>query len=363
MYPGSSFRMTEDVLEIFTKQYIQAQSVPEVTFGWQGGEPTLMGIEFFKKALTYQEKYQKLGIHINNSLQTNGILLDDAWGSFLKENNFLVGISIDGPKDFHDIFRKDRGGKPSFDLVILGLEVLKKHQVDYNVLTTVHAANADHPLKVYRFLRDEIGADFIQFIPIVERDNKTGYQKGNKITKRSVTGKQYGSFLISIFDEWVRNDVGKIFVQIFDVALGKWWGAKGGLCIFEETCGMGLALEHNGDLYACDHYVEPRWRLGSILKTDMAQMVGLHKQKKFGLDKRDTLPKYCRKCNVLFACNGGCPKNRVLHTQDGEYGLNYLCEGYKSFFPHVGPSMKIMATLIQQGRPPALIMETFATEN
>ena len=356
LYPNSNFRMSEEVLENFTRQYIQAQGIPQVTFAWQGGEPTLMGLDFFRKAVELQEKYALPGMKVENAFQTNGTLLDDAWGAFFKENHFLVGLSIDGPPDLHNIYRKDKGGRPTFHKVLAGLETLKKYEVDFNILTTVHAANVEDPLDVYRFLRDDLEAEFIQFIPIVERDNKKGEQRGNKVTNRSVSGKKYGYFLIEIFDEWVRRDVGKVFVQIFDVALGKWLGHPGSLCVFDETCGQALALEHNGDLYSCDHYVEPRYRLGNISKTDMIQMVNSHKQQQFGRDKLDTLPNYCLECEVRFVCNGGCPKNRILHTPHGEYGLNFLCEGYRAFFNHIDEPMKIMADLIRSGRQARDIM-------
>lgn len=357
LYPKSDFRMPDDVLETLTRQYIQAQRVNQVTFGWQGGEPTLMGLDFFKKAVEYQNKYARPGMQIQNTLQTNGTLLDDEWCTFLKEHNFLIGISIDGPARLHNTFRKDKGGSDTHDKVIAALKLLKTHQVPFNGLTTVHAENMNYPLKVYRYLRDDLSAEFIQFIPIVERDNKKGEQRGNKITSRSVTGVGYGKFLITVFDEWVRRDVGRVFVQIFDVALAKWARQPGGLCIFDETCGANLALEHNGDFFSCDHYVEPRYRLGNIHQTKIAGMVGSHKQEKFGKEKKSTLPQYCRECDVRFVCNGGCPKNRVLHTPDGEFGLNYLCAGYKTFFRHIAPAMKIMANLLQQRQPPARIME------
>ena len=234
LYPESNFRMSDEALENYTRQYIEAQSVPEVTFAWQGGEPTLMGLDFFRLAVESQEKYRKPGMKINNALQTNGVTLDEEWGQFLHEHDFLIGISIDGPLRLHDFYRVDKGGKPTFDRVMAGVEILKKHKVEFNILTTVHAANADHPLEVYRFFRDEVGAQFFQFIPIVERDNDTGFQEGEKVTERSVTGRQYGDFLVAIFDEWVRRDVGRVFVQIFDVALAAWVGERPGLCIFEE---------------------------------------------------------------------------------------------------------------------------------
>jgi uncharacterized protein len=231
--------------------------------------------------------------------------------------------------------------------------------VDFNILTCVSAANVEQPLEVYHFLRDEIGAEYIQFIPIVERENTTGFQEGTVLTSRSITGEQYGRFLISIFDEWVRRDVGKVFVQMFDTALGRWLGAPGGLCVFQETCGLALAMEHNGDVYSCDHFVEPRHRLGNLLETPLTELVGSVQQKQFGLDKRESLPHYCRECPVLFACNGGCPKDRTEFTPDGEPGLNHLCSGFKAFFTHVDEPMRIMAGLLRQRRPAAEIMKIY----
>ena len=362
LYPGGHFRMTDDLLETFTRQYLEAQRVPEVTFGWQGGEPTLMGLDFFRRAVELQEKYRRPGMKVINALQTNGTTLDDEWCRFFQAHDFLIGLSLDGPQELHDAYRLDKGGGRSFDRVMAGLSLLKKHRVEFNILTCVHAANADHPLEVYRFFRDEVGAQFIQFIPIVERDNDTGFQKGERITARSVSGRQYGNFLIAIFEEWVRRDVGRIFVQIFDVALAAWVGQRPGLCIFEETCGTALALEYNGDLYACDHFVEPGFKLGNVQANPLAEMVGSDQQRAFGLNKRDTLPRYCRECEVRFVCNGGCPKNRVLRTPNGEPGLNYLCAGYKAFFTHVDRPMQIMAAELRAGRPPANVMLHLAHE-
>jgi len=355
LYPDSSFRMAHDLLENYVHQYIEAQTVPEITFAWQGGEPTLMGLDFFKLVVQLQRKYTPPGVRIINTLQTNGTTLDDDWCSFFRAHEFLIGISIDGPKEFHDAFRVDKGGKGSFDRVMAGLDLLKRHQVEFNVLTTVHAANGSSPLQVYRFLRDEVGTQFMQFIPIVERDNDTGYQEGDQITSRSVTAEQYGQFLNAIFDEWVRKDVGQTFVQMFDVALAAWMGMGPGLCIFAETCGDALALEHNGDLYSCDHYVEPDYKLGNIQEIPLIELVSSDFQKEFGMAKRDTLPRFCLECDVRFACNGGCPKDRVLMTPDGEAGLNYLCAGYKGFFTHVSAPMRFMAAEIKAGRQPANI--------
>lgn len=354
LYPGSRFRMSSELLETCTGQYIEAQRVPEVTFAWQGGEPTLMGLDFFRLAVEFQQEYCRPGVRIHNVLQTNGITLDDEWCRFFRKHNFLIGISLDGPRDLHDVYRVDKGGKPTFDHVMAGVALLKQHGVDFNILATVHAANADHPLEVYRFLRDEVGASFIQFIPIVELDNDTGFQEGDKVAERSVAGRQYGAFLIAIFDEWVRRDVGRVFVQIFDVALTAWLGQRPGLCIFEETCGTALVMEHNGDFYSCDHFVEPRHELGNIQEISLVEMVGSEQQRQFGLTKRDMLPRYCRECQVRFICNGGCPKNRILRTPDGQPGLNYLCEGYKAFFTRIDRPMQIMAAELQVGRPQRL---------
>lgn len=362
LYPGSRFRMAHDLLEEYTRQYIAAQHVPEVTFTWQGGEPTLMGLDFFRLALKLQHKYRRSGMRIHNTLQTNGTTLDDEWCLFFKQHDFLIGVSVDGPHDLHDTYRVDKGGKPTFDRVMDGIALLKKHRVPFNVLTTLHAANAGDPLRVYRFLRDEIGAQWLQFIPIVERDNATGFQEGQEVTGRSLSGHQYGAFLIAVFDEWVRRDVGRVYVQIFDVSLAAWVGERPGLCIFEETCGTALAMEHNGDVYSCDHYVEPAHKLGNLQDIPLLEMVGSAQQRQFGLHKRDSLPRYCRECPVRFVCNGGCPKDRILTTPDGEPGLNYLCDGYKAFFTHIDQPMRFMTAELRAGRPPANIMRHLALE-
>jgi len=351
LYPGASFRMSDELLEEYTRQYIAAQRVPEVVFAWQGGEPTLMGLDFYRKAVTLQQKYRRPGIRILNALQTNGTRLDDEWCVFFHEHNFLIGLSLDGPRPLHDAYRVDKGGQPTFDKVMAGLALLKRHQVEFNILTCVHAANADFPLDVYRFLRDEAGAEFIQFIPIVERMHPLRFQEGTHVSPRSVSGDAYGRFLNTIFDEWVQHDVGRVSVQMFDVALATWLGEPSGLCIFDETCGCGLAMEHNGDVYSCDHFVEPRHRLGNMQVIPLADLAGSAKQRRFGLAKRETLPRTCRECPVLFACHGGCPKDRLLQTPDGEPGLNYLCAGYKAFFTHVDAPMKRISDLVRRGRP------------
>ncbi len=362
LYPGSNFRMSLDVLERFTKSYIGDQQVPVVTFGWQGGEPLLMGLDFFQAAIEFQKEFQKPNARIVNTIQTNGVLLDEDWCRFFRENGFLVGISVDGPSSLHDAYRRDKGGKPSFDAVMAGVKLLKEHQVEFNVLTTVHSENAGHPLDVYRFVRDDLGAMFVQFIPIVQRVNDSGFQEGTDASERSVSGRQYGDFLIAVFNEWVRRDVGKMFVQMFDVSLAAWTGQGSGLCIFEETCGAAMALEHNGDLYSCDHYVEPRHLLGNVQETPLAELVSSPNQAAFGKAKVATLPKQCLNCEVRFVCNGGCPKNRILTSADGEPGLNYLCEGYLRFFNHIDRGMRYMASALGIGRPPAGIMEGFAEE-
>jgi uncharacterized protein len=360
LYPGSKFRMGDEVLEAYIRQVLEAHQVPQVTIAWQGGEPTLMGLDFFRRAQEYIEKYRKPNTTVESTIQTNGVLLDDDWCEFLHENKFLVGISIDGPREMHDAYRHDRAGKPVFDRVMTGLRLLQKHKVEFNILATVHAANGDHGLEVYRFFRDEVGARYLQFIPIVERDNETGYQEGNSLTDRSVSPEQYGRFLISIFDEWVKRDVGEMFVQTFDGVLASYVRGRSTLCVFSPTCGEGAALEHNGDLYSCDHFVDPNHLLGNILETPLAELMGSEKQRKFGRDKQDTLPQYCRDCRWLFTCNCECPKNRVSQTPDGEPGLNHLCEGLKAFFEHTEQPMQLMAQLLQRGRAAPDIMQIMA---
>jgi uncharacterized protein len=382
LYPGSRFRMADELLETYIKQLVESHRGPEVTVSWQGGEPTLMGLDFFKRSVELAEQYKKPNQVITYTMQTNGTRLDDAWAAFFKEHNFLIGLSVDGPRELHNAYRVNRGGQGSFDQVMRGWEFLQKHQVEFNILCTVHAANANHPLEVYRFFRDDLGAQFVQFIPIVERatpetlplankgwgKTETGQrplyiQDGHMVTHRSVKPKQYGNFLITIFEEWVRRDVARIFVQIFDVSLAHWVGEPPGLCVFQETCGLALALEHNGDLYSCDHFVEPDYLLGNIQDTPMIELVASDQQRRFGLDKRDTLPRFCRECEVRFVCNGGCPRNRFLKTDDGEPGLNYLCAGYKLFFNHVDRPMRIMADLLRGGHAPAEIMQWYAVED
>jgi uncharacterized protein len=366
LYPGSRFRMSDELLENYICQLIASHRVDKVAVAWQGGEPTLMGIAFYRRAIELQEKYRRPGMTFENSMQTNGTLLNDEWCEFLRENDFLVGISMDGPAELHDTHRVDKNGRPTFDRVMDGIRLLQKHGVEYNVLVTVNRINAQHPLEVYRFLRDEVNTSWIQFIPAIERlkDGAVSiYQEGTTVSERTVAPEQWGNFLIAIFDEWVRHDVGRIFVQTFEAAVRNWLGpGSSGMCVFDPTCGHGLAMEHNGDLYACDHFVEPGYLLGNILQEQMIDLVGSDQQRKFGRDKLDTLPRFCRECEVRFACHGECPKNRFLTTPDGEPGLNYLCAGYKSFFNHADRSLKILAGLIHRGLPATKIMALLAQE-
>ena len=362
LYPGSNFRMPAQVHEAYIRQLLEFHRTPRVTVAWQGGEPTLMGLDFFRHSVEFQKKYQKPGTHIENTFQTNGILLNDEWCRFFRENNFLVGLSMDGPGELHDFYRKDRAGRGTFDRVMRAARLLQKHKVECNILCTVNSKNAGHPLEVYRFFRDELGFPYIQFIPIVERKDESEPREREMVTERSVQPGQFGRFLIEIFDEWVRRDVGKMFVLNFDGALAGWLGMAGTLCIFGPTCGLGMALEHNGDLYSCDHFVEPNHYLGNILETPMVELVASEQQRKFGRDKKDTLPRYCRECAVLSICNGECPKNRFSKTPDGEPGLNYLCAGYKAFFKHADKPMRIMAGLIRSNRPASEVMAILARE-
>ncbi len=337
-----------EVLDSYIRQYMEANSSHNgVTFAWQGGEPTLPGMDFYRQAIAIQQKYGA-GRCIENTLQTNGLLLDDEWCAFLKEHDFLVGISIDGPEHLHDSCRVDKGGNPSFGHVMRGLERLVKHGVRFNTLTVVHRRNALYPIEVYEFLKS-IGSTFLQFIPLVEH-------KDGQISHESVGGLAWGEFLGTIFERWVRMDVARIYVQMFDTALESWLSLPQSLCFFRNTCGAALAMEHNGDLYACDHFVDVGHHLGNIMETPMAKLAVTSSQIVFGNAKRDTLPSYCRQCDVRFACNGECPKNRLIRTPDGEDGLNWLCVGYKSFFHQIDPYMKYMAHQIILRRPPANIM-------
>lgn len=373
LYPQvEKWAMSEEVLDGYIRQYIEAQDAPVANFAWQGGEPTLLGVEYFRLVAALEKQYAN-GKRITNALQTNGVLLNDEWGEFLRENQFLVGISIDGPRSLHDAYRVDKGGQPTFDRVMRGIETLKRHSVDFNTLTTLHRANADSPLEVYRFLK-EIGSGYIQFIPIVERISQQVTSNGLQLVSPefrdaahvapwSVAPLQFGKFLCAIFDEWVRQDVGRYFVQLFDVSLEMWAGMEASLCVFRRTCGAALAIEHCGDLYSCDHFVYPQNRLGNIMESPLKSLVESVQQHDFGEAKESNLPRYCRECDVRFACNGECPKHRFLNTPDGEPGLNYLCAGYKMFFRHIDPYMRFMAAELAAHHPPANVMSWVAAQD
>ena len=381
LYPNSQFRMPDDVLETYVKQVIESQREPHITIAWQGGEPTLMGLDFFRRAMTLVHRYKRPGMILEHTIQTNGILLNKEWCEFLRDNNFLVGLSVDGPREMHDAYRVDKGGAPTFDKVMRAARLMQQHRVEFNVLCTVHAANVEHPLEVYRFFRDELKTHFVQFIPIVERATpelleiaNEGWgernhsrplytQNGSLVTERTVNSERWGQFLMAIFDEWVRHDVGNVYIQMFESALASWMGMPASLCIFARTCGNALALEHNGDLYSCDHFVEPKFFLGNIKEQHLVQLVASDQQRKFGNDKQDTLPRYCRECEVKFACNGECPRNRFISTPDGEPGLNYLCAGYKAFFKHIDHPMKLMVDLLLGGRDAPDVMQILAAES
>ena len=366
LYPNTKrWEMPPDVLERYIQQYIAAQPVDEVHFAWQGGEPTLLGVEFFRTVVALQHKHAG-GKAILNALQTNGTLIDDKWGQFLSEHKFLVGLSLDGPRELHDHHRVDKGNAPTFDRVMRGLGKLKENNVEFNTLTAVNRHNSQYPLEVYRFLK-EVGSGFMQFIPVVERKTsepaidglilvQPSFDRSATVTEWSVEPLAYGSFLAQIFDEWVKQDVGRYYVQQFDVALESWLGLDASLCVFRKTCGSALAIEHTGDLYSCDHFVYPENKLGNLMNSDLAQMIRSQQQKSFGQNKLDSLPRMCRECDVRFACNGECPKHRFLTTPDGESGLNYLCAGYKHFFHHIDPYMQFMAAELCAGRPPANVM-------
>lgn len=381
LYPGDRFRMADDLLETYIRQLLESQPGPQVSVAWQGGEPTLMGLPFFRRAMAIVAKYRRPGITIDHTIQTNGTELTAEWCDFFRENSFLVGLSLDGPREMHDLYRVDKGGRGTFDKVLAAARLMQKHGVEFNILTTVNAGNVNHPVEVYRFLRDEVGTKFIQFIPIIERvtpelltiansgwgargsDPRPLYlQEGNQVTDRSVQPEAWGRFLSGVFDEWIKQDVGTVFVQMFDAALASWVGAPAGLCIFAETCGNAVALEHNGDLYSCDHFVEPKHLLGNIRKVHMLALVDSAQQQAFGAAKRDSLPAYCRSCEVRFACNGECPKNRFLMTPDGQPGLNYLCAGYKAFFTHIDRPMRMMADLLRSGRYADEVMALLAAD-
>ena len=360
--------MDEDILDTYLRQLMEASLGPEVHVAWQGGEPMLRGLDFYRRSVALAEKYRQPHQTIVHTMQTNATLVDDKWAAFFEQHGFLVGVSIDGPRAMHDSYRIDKQGRGSFDDVIRGWEILRRYGVDTNVLCTINAANQEHPLEVYRFFRDELQAQYIQLIPVVERatehtiafanqgwggtrgsDRPLYRQEGSLVTERTVSAQAFGKFLVTVFDEWVQRVVGQVFVTTFDVALGSWLGQHNA-CVVAPTCGAALTMEHNGDVYSCDHFVEPAHKLGNVKESSLKSLVTSEQQRRFGQAKSDTLPRYCKECPVLFACHGECPRNRFIDTPDGEGGLNYLCAGYKTFFLHVDPAMKTMAGLVREGR-------------
>lgn len=361
--PDKRFILTDELLEKFIEMYIESQTTPQVLFCWHGGESLMRPLSFYKKVVELQKKYAR-GRIIDNTIQTNGTLLNDEWCRFFKDNNWLVGVSIDGPQEFHDEYRKNKIGAPSFRKVMQGIDLLKKHGVEWNALAVVNDFNGDYPLDFYHFFK-EIECKYIQFTPIVERiiPRKDGRYLASPMDAQnipladfSVSPEQWGNFLCTIFDEWVRNDVGEYFVQIFDATLANWIGEQPGVCSMARTCGHAGVMEYNGDVYSCDHFVFPEYKLGNIRTHTLIEMMFSERQQKFGNDKFDKLPSQCRNCKYLFACNGECPKNRFAITADGEPGLNYLCAGYHKYFEHVAPYMDFMANELKNQRPPANVM-------
>ena len=342
-------QMSEELLERFVKDYIEAQTMNEVVFTWHGGEPTLRPLSFYQKAVELQKKYAG-GRVIHNSLQTNGTLLTDEWCRFLKENNWLVGISIDGPEELHDRYRRDSQGKPSWKRVMEGIRLLQHYGVEWNAMAVVNRYNADHPQAFYRFFKS-IGCQYIQFTPIVERNvqHADGRHLASindaddaPVTDFSVTPEQWGSFLCGLFDEWVKQDIGRVFVQIFDSMLANWVGVAPGSCIYAKECGHAGVMEYNGDVYSCDHFVFPQYKLGNINEHTLIEMLYGEKQRRFSQLKYNKLPRQCKECRWAFACHGECPKNRFVNDRYGNPGLNYLCAGYRRFFEHIAPTMDEM---------------------
>ncbi len=369
--PREYFRMPDAVLAAFIRQYIESQPTPEVAFVWQGGEPTLLGLDFFRLVVALQQPFAS-NKTISNSLQTNGTLLDDEWCRFLKDHGFMVGISLDGPQPIHDRYRRDRQGQGSFERTMRGLQLLQHHGVEYNVMASVARETAAQPLEVYRFFRDA-GVEFIQFAPVVERlaDEKTAQlglrlappatldrpESQTAVTEWSVVPDEYGDFLIAIFEEWVRHDVGSVFVMNFEWAINAWIGNPSPICVHAKQCGRSLVIEHDGSLYACDHCVYPQYRLGNILTDTLPVLVEKSLQTQFGISKETALPRWCRECDVLAACQGGCPKHRFIQTFDNEPGLQYLCAGYQKFFRHTPRYLSIMTQLLENKLPVSLVME------
>ena len=355
--------MSDEMLEQFTREYIEAQTMPQVLFTWHGGEPLMRSIDFYRKALALQKKYAH-GKQIDNVIQTNGTLLTDEWCEFFAKNHWLVGISIDGPQEYHDHYRITPAGKPSWEKVMQGISLLKKHRVEWNAMAVVNAYNAEHPLEFYHFFRDN-GCQYLQFTPIVERltqheDGRTlaslADDREIPLAEASVTPAQWGNFLCTIFDDWVRHDVGKIFVEIFDCTLANWMGVLPGICAYSKECGHAGVMEHNGDVYSCDHFVFPEYKLGNIREQSLIDMLYGEKQQAFSRLKHTSLPRQCKECDMEFACHGECPKNRFEKDKYGEPGLNYLCQGYYQYYSHVAPYMDFMKRELLAQRPPANIM-------
>lgn len=365
LYPTAQRHlMSDEMLEQFTREYIEAQTMNQVLFTWHGGEPLLRSIDFYRKALSLQQKYAG-GRHIDNVIQTNGTLLTDEWCEFFAQNHWLVGISIDGPQPDHDHYRLTAAGKPSWQKVMQGIKLLKKHGVEWNAMAVVNAYNANHPLEFYRFFKEN-GCQFLQFTPIVERqtrheDGRTLASLADKdeipLSEASVKPEQWGYFLCAIFDEWVRKDVGKIFVEIFDCTLANWMGISPGICAYSKECGHAGVMEHNGDVYSCDHFVFPEYKLGNIRDHSLIDMLYGEQQQEFSRLKHSSLPRQCKECDMEFACHGECPKNRFMKDKYGDSGLNYLCPGYYHYYQHVAPYMDYMKQELMAQRPPSNIMK------
>lgn len=365
LYPTAQRHlMSDEILEQFTREYIEAQTMNQVLFTWHGGEPLLRSIDFYRKALSLQQKYAG-GRRIDNVIQTNGTLLTDEWCEFFAQNHWLVGISIDGPQPDHDHYRLTAAGKPSWKKVMQGIKLLKKHGVEWNAMAVVNAYNANHPLEFYRFFKEN-GCQFLQFTPIVERltrheDGRTLASLADKdeisLSEASVTPEQWGYFLCAIFDEWVRKDVGKIFVEIFDCTLANWMGISPGICAYSKECGHAGVMEHNGDVYSCDHFVFPEYKLGNIRDHSLIDMLYGEQQQEFSRLKHSSLPRQCKECDMEFACHGECPKNRFMKDKYGDSGLNYLCPGYYHYYQHVAPYMDYMKQELMSQRPPSNIMK------
>lgn len=365
LYPTAQRHlMSDEMLEQFTREYIEAQTMNQMLFTWHGGEPLLRSIDFYRKALSLQQKYAG-GRCIDNVIQTNGMLLTDEWCEFFAQNHWLVGISIDGPQPYHDHYRLTAAGKPSWQKVMQGIKLLKKHGVEWNAMAVVNAYNVNHPLEFYRFFKEN-GCQFLQFTPIVERltrheDGRTLASLADKneipLSEASVTPEQWGYFLCAIFDEWVRKDVGKIFVEIFDCTLANWMGISPGICAYSKECGHAGVMEHNGDVYSCDHFVFPEYKLGNIRDHSLIDMLYGEQQQEFSRLKHSSLPRQCKECDMEFACHGECPKNRFMKDKYGDSGLNYLCPGYYHYYQHVAPYMDYMKQELMAQRPPSNIMK------